>query len=123
MYKVLCGSILAVVLTSLCGCSPSADTLVQRRIDQLNELADAMESGAEKAKLEELGERVQETTKAVEALELSDAEKKRLAKKYGTQAAKAAARVAKAGMSELQDKMKGMISKMPAMPKGMPSLP
>ena len=126
MYKVLCGSIMAVFLMSQCGCGPSADTLAQQQIDQLNELADAMESGAEKAELEAINKRMEETNKAIKDMDLSDAEKERLTEEFSTEMTEATARVTKAGMSQMQEQMKGMMPDMPDMPdmsKGMPGMP
>jgi uncharacterized protein YktA (UPF0223 family) len=126
MYKVFCGSMMAVVLMLQCGCGQSADTLMQQQVDQLNELADAMESGAETAKIEEINKRMKETAEALKGLNISDAEEKRLGEKFNTEVTEATARVAKANMSQMQERMKGMMPDMPDMPdmsKGMPKLP
>jgi hypothetical protein len=126
MYKVLCSSIMAVVLMSQCGCGPSADTLARQQIDQLNELADAMESDAKKAELEAINKRMEETNKAIKDMDLSDAEKERLTEAFGTEMTKATARVAKAGMAQMQEQMKELMPNMPnmpAMPMEMPNLP
>ncbi len=125
MYKVLCCSILAVFLVSLCGCGASGDALAKQRIADLNELADAFESGAEEAKIDEISERMEKTGKAFDELGLSDAQKKELDEKYATEMIKALARVTKAGMAQRQEKMKGMMPGMPNMPdmSKMPAIP
>jgi len=120
MYKMLMSSVVVVALVSLTGCGESADTLAQRQIDHLNELADVMEAGADKAKIRAIQERMEETTTAMKELDLSDEEEERLTKEYGPKLAEAMARVAKAGMSEMQEQMKGV---MESMPKKMPALP
>ncbi len=125
MYKVLCGSILAVFLVSLCGCGASGDALAKQQIAELNELADAFESGAEEAKIDEISERMEKTGKAFDELGLSDAQKKELDEKYATEMIKAQARIKKAAVSQMQEKMKGMMPGMPDMPdmSKMPAIP
>lgn len=126
MYKVLCSAVVLLGLVSLVGCGPDPDALMQRQIDEMNELADALESGAAQAKLDAIGQRLKETKTAAEGLDLSDEEKKRLLEKYGTAAAKATARLAQASLSKMGGAMKEMANEfqqgMQSMPKsfGMP---
>ena len=101
--------VLLGVLVSAIGCSPSADSLVQRQIGELNELADALEGGADQAKLDAIGERMKETKTALDNLDIPAAEKKRLAEKYAKPASEALARVAKASMSKMGGMMEGMM--------------
>jgi len=128
MYKTLCFAVLLAALAPLAGCGQSADTLAQQQVDQLNELADAMESGADNAELDAIGQRMKTTEQAIKDLSLSDAEKQRLAEKYGEELGKATARVMKAGMSKMGGMMKGMMEGMSQgmqgnMPEGFPQPP
>ena len=131
MYKTLCFAMLLAALVPLAGCGQSADSLVQQQVDQMNELADALESGADKATLDEIGQRMKTNDQAIKDLNLSDAEKQRLSEKFGEEAGKATARVMKASMSKMGGMMEGVMKgmsegmqgKMPEMPKGFPQPP
>lgn len=130
MCKMIYSTVVLIALVSLAGCGESADSLVQQQVDQLNELADALEAGAEQAEIDAIEERMKETKEASDGLNLSADEKKRLTEKYGEEEVKAAGRVMKAKMSKMGGAMQGMIEgmkgKMPAMPEGfgkMPQLP
>ncbi|MBN2477218.1 MAG: hypothetical protein JXB62_21600 [Pirellulales bacterium] len=123
MHKTLGLTVLLLALVPLTGCAPSADDLMQQHIDQFNKLADAMESGADQAKLDAVAEEMKLTKEAIEGLKLSDAEKKRLAEKYGKEAKEAGERVMKATMKKMggamQGMMKGLQDEMQNMPKGL----
>ncbi len=123
MSKVLCCGVLLVALVPLMGCSPSPDTLVQRQIDEMNELAEAIESGVDQAKLDAIGKRMQQTKSALEDLDLSDEEKKRLAEKYGKATMEAAARLAKANMSKMGGVMQGMMKGLQQGMQGLQGMP
>jgi len=127
MCKKLSWTVLLVALLPLVGCGQSADDLVLQQIDQMNEYADAIEAGSDKAEIEAIGKRMKETEKALEDLNLSDDEKKALAEKHGEEMGKAVTRVMKAGMSQLgeamQGMMKGMQGQTPKLPDGFPQPP
>ena len=89
-----------IALVLLAGCGQSADSLVQQQVDQWHELADAMEAGAEQTEIDAIQQRMQVTTKAIRALNLSDGQEERLAKNYGGQIAMALPRVMQARMSK-----------------------
>ncbi len=121
MYKSWCSLVLLVALVPLSGCGPSADTLMQQQIDQLNELADAIESGADQAKLDEIGQRMKQTKSTIDGLNLSDAQKKRLAEEYGEATVKATARLARANMTKMGGMFQRMIEGLQQGMQGMPN--
>ena len=114
VYKALCSTVVLVALAALGGCSKNADSLTQKHIDQMNELADAIEAKADQAKIEEISKRMNETAEAIKDLDLSEAERKKLAEKYGAEMKKATARL----MSAMGGKMLKDL-----LPKGMPPSP
>ena len=124
MYKSLCLAVVLGALVALTGCGRSPDALVEQQIGQMNEWADAIEAGADQAKIDAIEERLTETKKALEELDLSDAEKKKLAEKYGEELGKATARVMKASMSKMGGMMEGMMKGMKeGLKKEMPGMP
>lgn len=114
VYKALCSTVVLVALAALGGCSKSGDSLTQQHIDQMNELADALEAKADQAKLDEISKRMKETAEAIKDLDLSDAQREKLAEKYGAEMGKATARLMKAMGGKM---MKDLL------PKGMPGGP
>ena len=119
MYKMVCSMVALGALTPLIGCGQSADGLFQQQVDQLNALADAMEAGAEQAKIDEIQKQVKETGEALDALGLSEDEVKKVGEKYKEEMVKALGRVMKAQLPSMDD-MKG---KMPPMPSGFGEMP
>lgn len=127
MYKTIYSTVVLIALVPLAGCGQSADGLFQQQVDQLNELADAFEVGAEQAEIDAIEKRMKEAKEAFDGLNLSDDEKKRLIEKYGEEMTEASARLMKAQISKMGGAMKGMIKgmegNMPAMPKGFDKMP
>lgn len=87
-------------LAGLVGCGPSPDSLIQKQIGLMNEMADMMESGESDEEIEkrikEIEARQEEITKQMEEFNLSEAEQERLKKKYEKPLGEAMARVMKA---------------------------
>ncbi|HYW79594.1 MAG TPA: hypothetical protein VE890_08455 [Thermoguttaceae bacterium] len=130
MYKIIYSTVVLVALVPLTGCGQSADDLAQTQIDQLNALADAIESGAEQAEIDAIQQKMKAAKDALDGMQLSDEEKKKLAETHSEEMTKALGRLMKANMSKMGGAMKGMMENMPGqmppMPEGfgeMPQLP
>jgi hypothetical protein len=87
-FGAACGLIL---LAGISGCGSAGDSLAKDHIQITNELADALEKGADAAKLQEIQNRAKESTRKIEAL--PEAERKALEEKYKDELQKANARV------------------------------
>ena len=68
--------------SALSGCGANADSLMKQDIKAMNDLADAVESGAPEAKVAELKTKLEEINKKLEALKLSDEDKKKLIEQH-----------------------------------------
>ncbi len=83
------------------------DALVQELIKEMNDLASAAENNAPDSKMKELQAKMDQTGKKLDALQLSDAEKKKLQEKYQKPMQDAAERMLKAmlakGVPDLKD--------------------
>jgi HAMP domain-containing protein len=114
-------------LVVLGGCGNNADSLVEKQIAEMDQLADAIESGADQADIEAIGEQLKETGEALEELGLSDKEKEALQEKYDDEITAAQAKLTKALTEqmgeEMQGMMEGMMKNMGAQPQGMPAMP
>ena len=66
----------------------------------MNDLAEALETKAPEAKVNELKKQLEETDKKLQALKLSDDEKKKLVERHKDELTKASMRLAKAGMNK-----------------------
>ena len=97
---------LSLCLLSGCGGASGPDGLMQEQIDSMNELADAIESGADKSKIEAIQKQMKETEKKLDALKLSDAEKKKLVEKYKDKIAEATGRMMGAALKKGMKDMK-----------------
>jgi hypothetical protein len=97
-----------VLLCGLSGCGSSADSLMKDQINLMNEMADAIEKGEPEAKLQTLKQRGEEIEKKMKAMNISDAEKKRLEEKYKDDLTKALGRLLKAGMEKGGKDLKGL---------------
>lgn len=98
--RLVLGSLL-LLLCSSSGCSSnSADSLMTEEIKNLNELAEALETKAPEAKVNELQSKLRDTNKKIEALKLSEDEKKKLVERHRDEMAKASMRFAKASMNK-----------------------
>jgi hypothetical protein len=120
---LILGSMLVLVL-GLAGCGSSPDSLVKEQIAGINDLADAIEKGEPESKLTDIKKRMEDTSKKLEALKMSDDEKKKLIEKHKDELLKATERMVKAMMSKSKDfgslfggGIPGM-PQMPQMPKG-----
>ncbi len=120
MRKAAYVSVLLVAVVPLVGCGKNADSLITQQIADINQLADALESGAEQSKIEALTDRMNATVKALEDLSLSQEEKNKLTEKHGAELLAARTRLTKAMASRMGGMMKGMAESLkgnlPAMP-------
>ena len=113
--------VMIAALLPLAGCGQNPDSLAQQQIAEMNELADALEAGAEKAELEKIRDRMQQTKADLENLELSDDEKKELANKYGEELKQAALRLVQASAKQMDGMMRGMTNGAPPQAPGLPA--
>ncbi len=112
---------ICLLLFAVSGCS-SADGLMQEMINNMNDLAQGYESNAPDAKLKELQAKLDDTGKKLDALKLSDDDKKKLMEKYKDPMQKAGQRMVTAMMAKGMKDMGSQLPGMPAMPP-MPALP
>jgi peptidoglycan hydrolase CwlO-like protein len=90
MRKLIVVAGALMLMMSLSGCGSSADSLTKDQIKLMNELADAIDKGADKAKLEDISKRIQEVDKKFKDLKLSADEEKKLKDKYNKEGEEAA---------------------------------
>jgi hypothetical protein len=83
MKRFIVLGFVAALLSSAPGCSSNdPDSLSKQSISQMNDLASAIEKKESPDKIKSLVERWKATVEKMEALKLSDEEKKKLAEKY-----------------------------------------
>jgi hypothetical protein len=111
MKKSLALTGMLLLLFGASGCSSSPDSLIKDQISLMNDMADALEKGDE-AKAKSIAEKMKEVDKKLEALKLSEDDKKKLGEKYKDELTKAAMRMLQAqmkgGMKGLEDLGKGL---------------
>jgi len=90
LVLVTCG---LVLVTCVGGCGSSADSLMKEQIKLMNEMADAVESGADQSKIDAIGKKMKENEEKFNGLKLSEEEKKKLVEKYNDDIAKAVTRM------------------------------
>ena len=112
---------LVLVLFGVSGCGASADSLVKEQIQGMNDLAEALETKAPEAKVKELQKNLEETGKKLEALKLSDDEKKKLFEQHKEELMKATTRLAQAGMNKAFGDFGKGFPGMPELPAGFPN--
>jgi hypothetical protein len=95
LIVTVCGLVLVVGVN---GCGSSSDSLMKDQIALMNELADALEHGADASKIEALTKKSTENGEKLKALNLSEAEMNKLGEKYKDELAKATTRLANAMM-------------------------
>jgi hypothetical protein len=115
---------MVVLLCGVIGCGGNADSLVKDEIKCMNELADAFEK-KDDARAKELQTKLEETDKKLQALKLSDEQKKQLISRHQEELQKASTRLAQAGMNRaLGDVGKMFGGQLPGLPGGqLPGLP
>jgi hypothetical protein len=113
-----------VLLCGVVGCGGNADSLVKDEIRYMNELADAFEKKDE-SRAKELQTKLEATDKKLQALNLSDEQKKQLLSRHQEALQKATTRLAQAGMNRtLGDFGKMFGGQFPGMPGGqLPGVP
>jgi hypothetical protein len=95
LFVTVCG---VVLVASVSGCGSSGDSLMKDQIALMNELADALENGADQSKVEALTKKSTENGEKLKALNLSEAEMNKLGERYKDELAKATTRLANAMM-------------------------
>jgi hypothetical protein len=98
--KLLVLGSLLLVLCGVSGCGANADSLIKEQIKAMNDLAEALETKAPEAKVNEVQKKLEVTDKKLQALKLSDDEKKQLTERHKDEMTKASMRLAKAGMNK-----------------------
>lgn len=106
-----------LLLLGLVGCGGSSpDSLVKEQIAGMNEMADALEKNEPESKLTDIKNRLEATGKKMEALKLSDDEKKKLLEKHKDELMNATSRMFQAMMKRSKDLGSLFGGKMPGMP-------
>src|SRR5262245_31033895 len=116
LRRSLCLAAAAALVTA--GCGGGADSLMKDMISDMNALADAVEKNESEAKVKEIQDRMQATTKKLDDLKLSDDDKKKLIEKHKAELEKAGQRMAGA----MAKKMFGGMG-MPNLGGGIPGMP
>jgi len=96
--------ILAGMLFLACGavgCGGSADSLLKKQFKYMNEWAEAVEKNDD-SRAKEATKNMEETAKKLEALKLSEEEKKKLVKRHQDEFQKANTRVEQAAMNRVK---------------------
>ncbi len=122
MRKRLVLGCLLLAACGISGCGSSPDSLIQEQIKDMNQLAEALETKASQDKINELKKKMEETSKKLEDLKLSDDEKKKLMEKHMDEFTKASTRLVKASMAGEFGKMFEGMPGLPA-PGGAPGFP
>ena len=108
MKRLASAACVLILLSKLTGCGSggsSADSLMKEQIKLMNELAEAMESGADQSKVEALNKKLNETAEKFKALKLSEDDTKKLAEKYKDDLGKAVMRLMAASFKGPASKM------------------
>ena len=96
---------LSLALATSSGCAPTPEGLTKKQISNFNALADALEGDGDKAKIESLQERIRETQREIDQLNLSAEDKAKLLREHSDELGQAAKRVSaatiKRGFSEM----------------------
>ncbi|MBN2021250.1 MAG: hypothetical protein JW809_00510 [Pirellulales bacterium] len=119
--KRTCLGLALLTLAAVVGCGSRAESLLEKQIAGMNKTADAIEAGASEAEIKKLTDELAKTGEALDALKLSDAEKKALIEKYKDQVEKASRRLTEAMMKKATGAMGDMMKNMPQMQ--MPQIP
>lgn len=96
------------------GCGSKPDRLVQKQIALMNEMADEIESGGSEDDIKQVRGRLEENSKKLEELDLSEEEITRLKEKYEDEMSEAMGRMMKASMSRAAQEIG---KKIPGLPK------
>ncbi len=115
MSKYCCATVLLIGILPILGCAESSDELFEQQITQMNELAEAIETGADEAKMKEIEDAFKATKEKFDALAVSVEEQSRLAKDHGD-FKKAMDRLTKAKaqalLKQMGDQLPGMMEDM-----------
>ena len=109
-----------ILMLGLIGCGGSPDSLMKDQISYMNDLADALEKNQPESKLTDIKNRMDTNGKKIEALKMSDEEKKKLFEKHKDELMKATQRLLQAMMKSKE--FGGLFDKFPGMPQ-MPQMP
>jgi hypothetical protein len=100
MKRLIVLGFVAALLVSAPGCSSNdPDSLSKQSISQMNDLAAAIEKKESPDKIKSLVEKWKATVEKMEALKLSDDEKKKLAEKYQKESLEASKKLLAAAMA------------------------
>ena len=109
-FAALC--VLLVLLVGISGCANnSPDGLMKQQIALMNEQADAMENNAPESKMTDIKTRQEANTKKLEALKLSDEEKKKVIEQNKDGIMKATQRLMAASVKKMGGDMKNIFGK------------
>jgi CTP-dependent riboflavin kinase len=97
------------VLLLFAGCGDSAESLMKQQIADMNAVADAVEAGKSESETKVIFDRMAANGEKLNKMQISDAEKKRLAEKYASELKSAGMRMSKAMMSGAETMMQGMV--------------
>lgn len=117
MLRLALAIVLSISVISFCGCGSSpGDSLMNDMIKCMNEMADAIEKKLPEDKVTPIQTRMKELGEKLDALKLSEEEKKKLLEKHKDAMAKAAERMQKAMMGQLGN-LGNMVPGLPKMGK------
>jgi hypothetical protein len=117
MKRSLGFGVLLAAFCGIVGCGASADSLMNDQVKAMNEMADALEKKAPESTVSEIQTRMKNTNEKLEALKLSDDEKKKLLERHKDELTKATTRVAQASMNKVMEQFgKGFGGGFPGMP-------
>lgn len=97
----------------LAGCGSSPESLIEKQISLMNEMADAIEKDAPANDIEKIQEKLEANGKKLEELDLSTDEKAKLADKYKDEMAAAVGRMFKASMGRASKEFGKQLPKIP----------
>ena len=87
---VVCG---LVALGSASGCGTAAEPILLEQLSDLNALAEALERNAPEEEIQAIAERLADSNRQLEALDLSEAQRKELVDKYSEELLTAHSRI------------------------------
>lgn len=94
MRNLVVLSLAVVLVAGLTGCGgPTPDGVMQEQITIINEMAEVIEKGGDKAKLDEVKKKAEANKKKMEELKLSQEEEKKLREKHKPEFDKATMRL------------------------------
>lgn len=99
MKRLTALGIVTVLLMATTGCAKSPDALMKQGIDQMNDLAVALEKKESPDRIKSLAEKLKSTLEKLDGLKISEDEKKKLGEKYKDDLGKAAIKLMSAALA------------------------